>query len=321
MADAKDNQIVVDENGIPRDDSYLVQPVFEKYRKDYPYITIVPQEAPAGVQADENIVFSRYGKRELKLDVYQRQEGPKSEFVGKRPGVLMVFGGGWTSGRRVNMKAMAIRLGQMGYVTVTCDYRLSPEAPYPAAVYDLKAALRWMRANAEKYNIDAKRIGAVGESAGGHLACMLAVTAGWKKLEGAGGNPGYETSIQAAVNLDGPVDFTQRQTTQASRADMKSRWLGGTYAERPELWKEASPSHFVDANTPPTLFVNSQRNHTWIGREEWLEKSKKLGISAEMYVIPNTPHAYWHFEPWFTQMMVYVGPFLERELYSRVNPS
>jgi acetyl esterase/lipase len=116
------------------------------------------------------------------------------------------------------------------------------------------------------------------------------------------------------VNLDGPVDFTQQQTIEASRADLKVHWLGGTYAERPQVWKEASPTYHVATGTPPTLFVNSQRNQTWIGREEWLERSKKLGIPAEMYIIPDTPHAYWHFEPWFTEMMVYVGPFLAKEL-------
>jgi acetyl esterase/lipase len=316
MADAKDRTFTIDEDGIPRDDSYTVDSAFAKYRKDYPYITIVPREVPAGIISEEGLVFARYGKRELKLDVYQRHEGPKSKASGPLPGVLMIFGGGWTSGRRWNFKAMAIRLAQIGYVTVTCDYRLSPEAQYPAAVHDLRAAVRWMRANAEKYNIDPKRIGAVGESAGGHLACMLAVTAGWEHLEGDQ-NPGFDAGIQAAVNLDGPVDFTQQQSLEAARVDLRTHWLGATYFEKPDLWKEASPTYWVNLRTPPTLFVNSQRNHTWIGREEWLVRSKALGIPAEMYVIPDTPHAYWHFEPWFTQMMVYVGPFLERYLALR----
>src|SRR5205807_5908700 len=122
---------------------------------------------------------------------------------GLMPAVLCIHGGGFRAGHRDGYNALCLKLAQRGFVAATASYRFAPKYQFPAAVHDVKAAVRWLRANASKYHIEPNRIGVTGGSAGGHLAEFLGVTAGVKQFEGDSGNPGQSSSVACVVNVYG----------------------------------------------------------------------------------------------------------------------
>ena len=119
------------------------------------------EPSKARVQIQDDVVFGTGGRRELRCDVFTPPEG-----VSNRTGLLLVHGGGWENGDRKQLRGYGILLGRIGYTCVACEYRLSGEAPWPAQLVDVKAALRWMRANSARLGIDADRIAVSGNSAG-----------------------------------------------------------------------------------------------------------------------------------------------------------
>src|SRR6202795_2304937 len=130
-------------------------------------------EPQAGrVTVEYDVVFGRGGDRDLKCNVYMPPQAGTA-----RPAVLLVHGGGWARGDRSQLHGYGILLGRIGYVCVAAEYRLAREAKWPAQIHDVKAALRWMRANAARLGVDPNKISVSGNSAGGHLSLMLAGTA------------------------------------------------------------------------------------------------------------------------------------------------
>src|SRR5947209_19327170 len=159
---------------------------------------------PDNVQFERNIEFANPDGQHLQLDMARPKAGS-----GPFPAVVCVHGGGFRAGTRRGYDGLCIRLAERGYVALTVSYRLAPKYRFPAAVHDVKAAVRWLRANAAKYRIDPTRIGVTGGSAGGHLAQFLGVTAGVKEFEGTGGNPGQSSAVACVVNFYGPSDLTR----------------------------------------------------------------------------------------------------------------
>lgn len=136
-----------------------------------------------GVRLVRDVVYSTVGGRELRLDIFYPAGRKRKGY----PGVLLIHGGGWRSGDKSQQGPLAQQLAAKGYVALAVEYRLSPEAPYPAAVLDVKAAVRWMRANAATLRLDATKISALGCSSGGHMAALLGTTNGLKALRARGG--------------------------------------------------------------------------------------------------------------------------------------
>src|SRR5690606_38168488 len=133
---------------------YTIQSTFEKLKKEYPFISPVSPEYNEGINSREDEVYRTLGARQLKVDVYHPNEKVDQPF----PAVLLIHGGGWVSGSKENLRPMAQRLAQEGFVAIVVEYRLSMEAPYPAAVIDIKAALDWMRKNSSEYNLDKNKV-------------------------------------------------------------------------------------------------------------------------------------------------------------------
>ncbi len=279
----------------PHDTSYTIYSAWMKLREEYPHITPVGLSDQERVRSDENIVYASYGERRLHLDIFR----PDDDAV--YPAVLMIHGGGWRSGNKEMEHAMAGYFAKRGFVAVPVEYRLSPEAQYPAAVHDLKAAIRWLRVNAAVHNINPDKIAVYGSSAGGTLAALVGTTGG--KYEG--GNPGAPTSVQTIVDVDGILDFTHPaesgKDTGSAPLSAAAAFFGATYKEKPELWREASPLNHVSHNTPPILFINSSVDRFHAGRDEMIEKLNRLGIYSEVHTIPGTPHSFWLFHPWFEE--------------------
>src|SRR5690606_23503702 len=196
----------------PRDtNTYTVQNRFKQDVQNYPFIKIASREVPESVVEHKNITYVRYGERELQLDLYlpanlkpaSNNEGAAHNPV---PGVILVHGGGWRSGFRTHLTPMAIELANAGYVTATISYRLAPEAQYPAAVHDVKAALRWLRSNAAQYHVDPSRIAVGGSSAGGQIASLTAVTNGLARLDPQAKQSDVSSAAQLVLNIDGLSD-------------------------------------------------------------------------------------------------------------------
>jgi len=191
---------------IPRDTTYSIARVYRQIKKDYPYAIPVQDNLPAGVVAFRDIVYATlpetpYGKRDLHVDLFCPEK------AGKYPVLILIHGGGWRAGEKSMEVPMAQMIAAKGFVTIAVEYQLSLEAKYPAAVHNIKAAIRWLRANAEKYNIDPERIAISGTSAGGQLAMLVGMTPGIEKLEGNMGVTGYSSAVQAIIDVDGVVDF------------------------------------------------------------------------------------------------------------------
>ncbi len=301
-------------SGIPRDTSYTAYSATVKIHKKFPNVTLVLPRLPRGVVEKENIAYTNYGTREMHLDVFS----PPGRGDKTYPGILIIHGGGWVSGERSMLVPMAEQLAKHGYVTVTVEYRLGPEALYPAGVYDLKAAIRWMRAAGPEYGIDTNRIAAYGCSAGGELAAFLGTTGDDPKFEGNGGYLGHSSRVQAVVDVDGLLDFTNVNSTKYDNNPKKPsaahRWFGASYKEKPELWREASPITYVGKSTPPIIFINSSMAHYHAGRDNMITELKKLGIQYAVRTLPGTPHTFWLFHPWFEKTLKYTLNFLDTTL-------
>ena len=288
-------------NGVPRDTSYTVYSSFIKEKKKFPFIQLVDTKSD-DLNSYTDISYKTISAtRQLTLNIFR----PKT--AEKLPAVLMIHGGGWNSGSPELQKALAINLARKGFVTVSVEYRLTPEAPYPAGVEDLNDAVDWVYKNADKYNIDKDKIAVSGCSAGGQLANLIG-TKNEKKL------------IKAIVNIDGLATFIDSATIERAEKARKegtkmpvdALWLGGTYSERPEIWHESSALSWVTENSAPICFINSSIPRFHNGRDEQVYLLDSLGVYSESHTFDNTPHTFWHFHPWHTSTVNYMADFLDK---------
>ncbi|HSP82747.1 MAG TPA: alpha/beta hydrolase [Gillisia sp.] len=283
---------------------YNIETTYEKLKKDHPFITAVGPEYTEGINVKEDVVYRTLGNRKLKADIYY----PKTNGVQLSPAVLLIHGGGWISGSKENKRPMAQRLAQEGFAAITVEYRLSREAPYPAGVIDIKAALNWIRKNAAKYNIDENKIAVLGASAGAQLATLVGVTPGsniYKENDCK-----IRDEVQAIVNIDGIVSFIHPEA--AAEGEIAGLWLGGLKEENPSSWREASPLEYTGDSTPPIIFINSTQPRFHAGRDDMIKILDANGIYSEINTIPNTPHSFWLVHPWFETTLNYTVEFLNK---------
>lgn len=306
-------QVMID--GIPRDTSFTVYSTYIKERKKRPYIKIVRPHLPDHVIAKEGLVYSKPSlNRSMHLNLYRPDDDKKY------PALLMIHGGGWNSGDLTLQIPMAQQIASKGYVTVPVEYRLSQEALYPAAVHDLKTAIRWIRANADQYGIDTTRIAVSGCSAGGQLATLIGVTNGQASYEGIKKEyPDYSSTVQAVINIDGTSDFTTKESLDGvleaiskNKVSASAKWLGATYTENKDVWIEASPIYWVTDKSAPICFINSSIDRFHGGRDEIIAKLSEYNINTEVHSIPDTPHPFWLLEPWFETTVGYMVDYLDR---------
>ena len=294
--------------------TYTPETTYQKLIGEYPFIHIAGCTVPKSVQEIKNITYTRYGKRALQLDLYL----PKSRELKQYPGIVFVHGGGWGMGYRTNFTPMAIALAERGYVAATISYRLSPEAKYPAAIHDVKAAIRWLRKNAKKYGVNPEQIAVGGGSAGGQIANLVGVTNGLEKFDPQMNGSSVSSAVQAIVDIDGLSDFTSEaarfyEDDPRKNPSAAGAWFGGRYSEKTELWHEASPLFYVNKNTPPILFLISAQERFSLGYKEIIEKMKPFGISYQVAQIPDSPHSFWLFDPWLKPSVDIVASFLDRQ--------
>ena len=248
----------------------------------------------ADVPVPENVVFERgieYAKpggETLQLDLAEPKAGS-----GPYPTILCIHGGGFRAGTRESYDKLCVTLAGRGYVAATITYRLAPAHPFPAAVQDCKAAVRWLRANAGKYHIDPTRIGVTGGSAGGHLAQFLGVTAGVKEFEGEG-NLDQSRAVNCVVNFFGPSDFTQSYGKSVDAAEVLPLFLGGNLEEKRRAHIVASPLYWVTPDAAPTLCVHGMKDdHVAYEQATWMvDRLKTSAVEAELLTFPDAGHGF-----------------------------
>ncbi len=302
------------QNEFTRDTSYTVNSTYKKLVKKYPDITPVIQFESDQFIALPNQVYRIRDNRSLKMDVFV----PNYLESKKRPLVMMIHGGGWASGDKSHLVPLAQKLAMEGYVTASVEQRLSPEAIYPAAVYDLKEALKFLKHNCDVYNIDTTQIAVLGSSSGATMASLMATTCDMPKFDDPESvYKNISSKVQVLINVDGVVDFTDPnesgKDTNPDKPSAGARFFGATYKESPKLWREASAINYVKINSPITLYVNSSYDRFHAGREDFLKVLKQKDIYYEVHTIENTPHAFWLFHPWFDETYTYIIDFLDKE--------
>lgn len=253
------------------------------------------QKQPEKLAVPDNVVFEpdiEYANpdgQQLQLDLARPKSGE-----GPFPAVVCIHGGGFRAGSRKGYDGLCLRLAQEGYVAVTVSYRLAPKYQFPAAVHDVKEAVRWVRANAKKYHIDPDRIGVTGGSAGGHLAQFLGVTADVKSFEGTGANLDQSSRVACVVNYYGPSDFTKSYGKSVDAAQVLPLFLGGNLEEARARHIQSSPLYWVTPNAAPTLCIHGTKD-AYVAHEQavWIiDKLKAAMVEADLLTLEGAGHGF-----------------------------
>lgn len=226
----------------------------------------------------KDIVFATASKKDLKLDLYLPKGNEKPNLV------IYIHGGGWRAGSK---KSVDVKwLVEYGYAVASISYRLVDTAIFPAQIYDCKAAVRWCRANGDKYGFKAKKIVVSGSSAGGQLAALLGTSAGISSLEGPIGNHLDQSSrVQGVIDFYGATDFVLRSKTQPKRANevgsVVYNYFGGGADKKVEVAKAASAAYHVTKDDPPFLVFHGDKDNVVL-----IDQSEKI---TEVYRKENLP--------------------------------
>ena len=240
----------------------------------------VPQE----ITEHKDLIYKQIGDRSLKLDIYHQKNLAEAA-----PVLVFIHGGGWKKGDKADYRRYLVDFAQRGYVTATLSYRFSQEASFPAAVNDVKCAIRWLKTHASEYFINPEKVAVIGGSAGGHLAMMIGYSSDVPELEGECIDSTVNSRVQAVVNLYGPSDLTTNRSVETPSV---KTFIGKSADEALEDYKMASPVTFLTPDDPPTLIFHGTLDELVPVEQSDKLKAKldKIGISAEYHKLKGWPH-------------------------------
>lgn len=244
---------------------------------------------PETVAFERDLEFANPDGQHLQLNLAR----PKNA-GGRRPAVLCIHGGGFRAGSREGNNGLCLKLAQRGFVAATASYRLAPKYQFPAAVHDVKAAVRWLRANADKYQIDPQRIGVTGDSAGGHLAQFLGVTAGVALFEGDEGNADQSSRVACVVNRYGPSNLLKSYDASVDAAEVLPLFLGGDRETARQRHVLASPLNWVTPAAAPTLLLHGTEDK-YVAYEQavWMrDRLQACGVEVELLTLAGAGHGF-----------------------------
>jgi acetyl esterase/lipase len=240
----------------------------------------VPAVVPDSVLLEADIPYDHY--KETVLDILQ----PKEQSTEKRPGVILIHGGGWVNGtKEQRVEYAALKYVAHGFVVANVEYRLASVAPAPAAVSDVLKAAQWFHKNAGKYRVDTNRIVVTGDSAGGHLALMVAMTPRSARL-------GPPAKIAAVVNFYGITDVAD-QLEGPHLQKYAVTWVPEQEGRR-ELAKRVSPITYVRKGLPPILTLHGDMDKTvpYEQGANLARELKKAGADAQLITISGGGHGF-----------------------------
>jgi beta-xylosidase/acetyl esterase/lipase len=292
------------------DTSYNLASEYQKNLKNFPFISLAP-ETDATVEKKGSIAYCKRGEKPLLLDVFI----PKQPSTVPRKAIIIIHGGGWRSGNKTLHHGLATKLATMGYVCFTPQYRLSTDALFPAAVNDVKAAIRWVRKQAASYNIDPKNISVAGHSAGGELAAFMGATNGKKEWAGEGCEQGISSDVQAVIDIDGILAFIHPESGEGDdtkRTSAATNWFGYPKSANETLWRQASPLTHVGPAAAPMLFLASSVDRMHAGRDDYNRALSSYGIYNESITFKGAPHSFILFNPWLDSAAKAMHAFLQK---------
>jgi acetyl esterase/lipase len=245
-----------------------------------------------GIMVEKYITYYRAPEKDLKLDIYWH--GGTKEAL---PLIIWVHGGAWMEGNKESGKIIADEFLPRGYNVASISYRLSHDAIFPAQIIDCKAAVRWLRANADRYNIDPDRFGVWGSSAGGHLVSMLGTTSEVREWDAFGDYQGVSSEVQAVCDFYGPTDFLRMNDEPGSMDhdapdSPESSLIGAPIQDNPELVSRANPITYINGNEPPFLIIHGDKDSLVIHSQSvYLEKALvENKIEVKLVILQGSGH-------------------------------
>jgi len=241
---------------------------------------------PGKVSIKEGIVVGQGGERLLEADIFF----PPIEDKG-RPAVLLIHGGGWKEGDKLQLRGYGILLARLGIVCMCSSYRLSNEANWPAQIQDINCAIRYLRANSKNLSIDPTRIGVSGNSAGAHLALMASAKKYDNIFEGEGGNNQVSSEVKAVCAVYSPT--TIRMLENINPLENAFLMLMGKDAEKAD-YEKASPLNYISHDFPPCMLIHGSSDNVVNLKDSlsFYEKLKELKRPAELHVFSEEEHAF-----------------------------
>ena len=283
------------------------------------------------IQLISNVIYEQVPKRgfqnvAMPMDILQPQVKEKL------PAILFVTGGGFVNANKDNDIQLRMHLAEHGYVVASIEYRVAPQARFPQPLEDVKAAVRFLKANAAKFVIDPAHVGVVGGSAGGYLSAFAGTSSGTTQFD-KGENLNVTSDVQAAVDLYGLSDLSQvgsdyskeNQKGHASPGATEALWVNGSpvfggvdggVLAHPDLTKAANPITYISAKSAPTLFMHGTADTVVSPSQTDLvfQALKKAGIPADRYLVQGAAHGgvYWEQEEVFDIITNWFDNYLKR---------
>ena len=251
-----------------------------------------PLEIPKDIPHELDVSYLE-GDRKEKADLYLPMNVPAGQ---KAPALILIHGGGFNDGdkRRYREINFGTNAAKRGYLAMSINYKLRKtkgQVTWPQCIYDVKEAVRWLKLNADKYQIDPERIGALGGSAGGNLAFMLATTGPEDGFEGEGARTNISTKIACGVDFYGAVDLMTYKSDRARPDTNKPEMamFNKTKAEAPDLYRRGSPTSYIRTNVAPLLMVHGTGDSTVLPNQSQILRSKLIeaGLPCPEYTIMN----------------------------------
>ncbi len=249
-----------------------------------------------GVKFDYDVAYLPPDRSE-KLDVYLPVDRASSV---RSPAIVVIHGGGWSGGIKDARRELqlGVTFARAGYVAVSVEYLRERNSPWPQNIFDCKNAVRWIRANAERLQVDPDRIGVIGGSAGGHLALMVGYTAGVEELSSEELYPGVRDDVQAVVNLYGITDLEVERIRSRPGRSPGRPWgfalLNDEQQKDRRQWKLGAPIEHVTSATVPTMILHGDEDLTVDVEHAQIlaEKLEDAGVPHEVQILPGAPHSF-----------------------------
>jgi acetyl esterase/lipase len=240
------------------------------------------------IRFQAGIIFAEPGGESLRLNLARPALGD-----GPFPAVICIHGGGFSGGRREDYDDLCRKFARRGYAAVTIDYRLAPKHRWPAQIHDVKAAVRWVRAHAREYGIDPEKIGAMGASAGGHLAQFLGVTNDVREFDGDAAKDAPSSRVACIAAWAQASDFTREYGVWKGAAEAFRGFLGAELtADSRKAHVRASPLFWVTPNAAPSLLVHGTADKDVLfAQSAWIyERLVSAEVDAELVPIEGGGH-------------------------------